>query len=212
MNEIILSLIINGIMVVLLTMTVVYCFKLNTRIRILQDSKSEFSQLITRFDETTQRAQASIQELQTISAKVNEQLSARLDKANFLADDLAFMIEKGGKIADQMENRFAGQRVEAATPVTPARPERRESRVAGAGTADLPSARPGRREPMLSSEKATDTGAEDRKRSLESVLDKVSGRRGGGDGAGAKPGIGRPTARLRSKAERELYDALKSGE
>ncbi len=109
-GSIIASLLLDIVVATLLSVMIVYCIKLNKRIRVLQDSKSELAQLIQRFDESTQKATLSINEIHKASKKINENIQARLDKANFLADDLAFMIEKGSKLADRMESDISGAR------------------------------------------------------------------------------------------------------
>jgi hypothetical protein len=110
MTAAIANLILNLVIVGLLGATVVYCWILNRRIKILQDSKSELAQLLHHFDESTRRASESIVALQTASKKIGENIQHRIDKANFLLDDLAFMIEKGNKLANQMEASFAVNR------------------------------------------------------------------------------------------------------
>jgi methyl-accepting chemotaxis protein len=189
MNNLLMSLILDCIMAALLVATIVICFRLNKRVRILQDSKSEFSQLIQRFDDTTKRAQQSVQELQNVGKQVHDKLSERLDKANFLADDLAFMIEKGNKIADQMEGSLSSRRVDTSL----------ASRAAP-------------QKPVISPREAADPvepaegEISETRRGLDAVLNKMSGIK---DAAkGRKSGV---TARLRSQSEQELYDAIKSG-
>ena len=207
MSAVTLMLVMDGLLIVLLGVTVVYCLKLNLRIKVLQDSKAEFAQLIERFDGTTQRAQKSIEDLQNISKKVNEQLSGRLDKANFLADDLAFMIEKGSKLADKMEGRVTQRPGVTAT-----------SSIADikGSVANNVSASEQRRNvasgPALR-ESSGNKEPEDRKRaSLEAMLNRANARSEFADNAEEAPRR-RPaaSARLRSKAEQELFDALKSG-
>src|SRR5271170_6795052 len=101
------TLLLNILIVALLAVTIAYCWLLNRRIKVLQDSKSELAQLLKHFDESTQRASESIIALQTASKKIGENIQFRVDKANYLLDDLAFMIEKGNKLANQMEAGFA---------------------------------------------------------------------------------------------------------
>jgi hypothetical protein len=201
MSAVSLMLLLDGLMIALLFVTVVYCLKLNTRIRVLQDSKADFGKLIERFDMTTQRAQQSIEDLQNISKKVNEQLSGRLDKANFLADDLAFMIEKGGKLADKMEGRVTGRSPmpqSSASVNTPQQPADRRPNMGG----------PALRENNNTRNDAQE--ASDRKRaSLEAMLNRSNTRSEDGvEDSRRRPGA---SARLRSKAEQELYDAMKAG-
>ena len=191
MNAIITELVINIFMAGLLSVTIFYCFKLNKRIRVLQDSKNEFATLIERFDVTTQKAQASIEELQTVATRVNDELSGRLDKANFLADDLAFMIEKGSKLADRMEGDVRGGAA-------------KQSQAASSRSAAQPSA----------ATRGRSTGKEalgdGKKASLDALMQKATAKRNAE--ASVKRANNRRSgvsARLRSKAEQELYDALK---
>jgi hypothetical protein len=190
MNEVSFLLALDSMMVILLAVTAVYCFKLNFQIRVLQDSKSEFSQLITKFDATTQRAQQSIEDLQNISKKVNEQLSGRLDKANFLADDLAFMIEKGSKLADKMDGRTSGRPMEKAMSAVDNRSISRERER----------------------ERDRDREAEPRRSAADNFMSRISPAASNKiDESGARRQPLTASARLRSKAEQELYDAIKSG-
>src|SRR3984885_11490246 len=101
------NLMLNLVIVVLLAVTICYCWILNRRIRVLQDSKSELAQLLKHFDESTQRASESIIALQTASKKIGENIQFRIDKANYLMDDLSFMIDRGNKLTNQMEASFA---------------------------------------------------------------------------------------------------------
>jgi len=103
MENIVLSLIIDTMMAVLLIVTIVYCRKLNTRIQILQDSRSELATIIREFDESTQRATESIAEIHEATRRISDNIQHKIDKANFLANDLQTMIEKGNRVAGQAE-------------------------------------------------------------------------------------------------------------
>lgn len=107
------SLLLDIVIAGLLATTIGYCWVLNRRIKLLQDSKSELAQLLKYFDESTEKASESIIALQTASKKIGENIQHRVDKANYLMEDLAFMIEKGNKLADQMEAGFAVSRARA---------------------------------------------------------------------------------------------------
>lgn len=111
-NEI-LSLLMNMLMAGLLLATIVYCLKLNKRIRVLQDSKSELARIIREFDASTQRATQNINEIHAATMRISENIQHKIDKANYLADDLQYMIEKGNKLAGKVDD----------TPARPVRPE-----------------------------------------------------------------------------------------
>ena len=110
MFGVIANLVLNIMIVVLLAATIAYCWLLNRRIKILQDSRGELAILLKHFDESTQRAAESIVALQTASKKIGENIQFRIDKANYLIEDLSFMIDKGNKLANQMEAGFAVNR------------------------------------------------------------------------------------------------------
>lgn len=107
MTAAIANLALNVLMVALLVATIAYCWLLNRRIQMLQDSKGELANLMRHFDESTQRASDSIMALQNASKKIGETMQSRIDKANFMLDDLSFMIEKGNKLANQLEASLA---------------------------------------------------------------------------------------------------------
>ncbi len=144
MENIILSLIVNGMMAVMLLVTILYCGRLNKRIQVLQDSKSELATIIREFDESTRRATESISEIHAATNRLSDNIQHKIDKANFLADDLQYMIEKGSKLSGKAEpamerprpspmptNR-AAQVAAAAGQSAPAAPE--EAAEGGAGT------------------------------------------------------------------------------
>jgi hypothetical protein len=204
------NLFLNILIIVLLSLTIGYCWLLNRRIKILQDSRSELAMLLKHFDESTQRASESIIALQTASRKIGDNIQFRIEKANYLIDDLSFMIEKGNKLASQMEAGFAvnraRERVNAEQqPIPQAQPEPRlqERAFVEARPAAPPPARE-QREKLPAS--------------LESVIDKVIGRsRSEENGferlADARPQQPAPSQgrRSRSRSEQELLDLIKAG-
>lgn len=123
MNGEIATMVINALIIVLLAITIGYCWLLNRRIQILQDTRGELAKLLKHFDESTQRASDSIIALQTASKKIGDSIQQRIDQANYLIDDLTFMIEKGNKLANQMEAGFAVGRAQARVSATQPRPQ-----------------------------------------------------------------------------------------
>lgn len=114
MQPSILSIFMDLVMVGLLLATIIYCLRLNKRIKVLQDSKSELARIIHEFDESTKRATQNINEIHSATNRISENIQHKIDKANYLANDLEMMIEKGNKMAGKVD----------ASPVRPAsRPE-----------------------------------------------------------------------------------------
>lgn len=98
MENAILSILVNGMMAVLLFVTIVYCWRLNNRIRVLQDSKSELARIINEFNESTERATQSIKEIHEATDRISENIQHKIDKANFIVTDLDIMIERGNRL------------------------------------------------------------------------------------------------------------------
>ncbi len=192
----------------MLGLTIYYCIKLNKRIQILQDSKSELALLIKQFDESTQQATSSITEIQKASKKINENIQAKLDKANYIADDLAFMIERGNKTADKMEGRIAGERMankRAAEPqedVIDEQPARAERAVKSARRSR--SRADSRAEMQL--EAANRATQNDKKGGIEAMMERISELKSGQPEETRQK---RTMARMRTKSERDLAQALK---
>jgi uncharacterized phage infection (PIP) family protein YhgE len=202
-----LSLLFNGTLALLLVITISYCRKLNTKIRQLQDGRSELAEMIARFDQSTERATTSLSELQTVSKKITEALQLKIDKANFLADDLAFLIEKSSKLASQLE-QHQKQNADAFRPPSPATQKpafepttRSENPSAHRPAAGQAAGKSGLEQLLAASAQGQQSPSV---ASIEAMLHKL---------AAPHPGK-RPTeaeSSLRTSAERELLNALKTG-
>lgn len=193
MTETIVSLALNVLIVVLLALTIGYCWVLNRRIKILQDSRSELAQLLKHFDESTQRASDSIIALQTASKKIGENIQLRIEKANYLIDDLAFMLEKGNKLASQLEAGFAVNRA--------------RSRVAATQAVEEP-------EDVADMEIPTSgehSAKEKTRSSLEAVLERLAIRNKPLLNPANETKSSAKTTQTKSRSEQELMDMLRAG-
>jgi hypothetical protein len=191
MTGAVLNLLVNVAIVVLLCVTIAYCWVLNRRIKILQDSRSELAQLLTHFDESTQRASESIIALQTASKKIGENIQMRIEKANYLIDDLAFMLERGNKLANQLEANFAVNRA--------------RNRVESEAHDDPPA-----RETEPAAKTARPASNEKARSTLEAVLERLAVRNKSMLPEETEDDSQRQ-ARARSRSEQELMAMLKAG-
>lgn len=206
MSPAVISLLFDGALAVLLIVTIGYCNKLTKKIRQLQDGRSELAEMISRFDKSTERATSSLAELQNVSKKITEALQLKIDKANFLADDLAFLIEKSSKLAGQLE-QLQKQRTEvqkeaarhAAAPYQPPRPFF-ETPAAPHKPAIIraESAAP----PPVDAHPANTPSVA----SIEAMLQKLAA-----SAPGKRPAPAESDMEARTGAERELLNALKTG-
>lgn len=202
----ILSLLLNLFIAGLLMATISYCWVLNKRIKILQDSKSELANLLNHFDDATNRASESIIALQSASKKIGENIQARIDKVNYLMDDLAFMVEKGNSLADKLEANFAvnraRSRIKETVEVDEETEEFIEKQLEKPAFKSVPVLE---REARQSSQKDVEKPIKAKSGvSLEAVLERVVGRMK----STAAPA---PATVNRSKAEQELLDMIRAG-
>jgi hypothetical protein len=222
MSMAIASLVLNFLIIGLLMATIGYCWVLNKRIKILQDGKSELANLLQYFDESTTRASESIVALQAASKKIGENMQTRIDKVNYLMDDLAFMIEKGNRLVDQLDANFAVNRARSRVLSESPPPEVLDDIT----PAEKPVIKPApviERPPAARYEEKLPP-KEKAAVSLEAVLDKVIGRTRPANSNGAvnagtvnpkeKEGQVRSSKTSntpRSKAEQELLDMIRAG-
>ena len=94
-----LSLILDIVLVGLLVVFISYAVVLNRRLQLMRRDNAEFKRLAQTFSNATARADESVRKLKGTA----DELRGRIDKAQSLRDDLAFLIERGGTAADRLE-------------------------------------------------------------------------------------------------------------
>lgn len=109
------KLVLDLIIAVLLAATIAYAAVLNSRLGQLRKNRDELARMVASFNDATMRAEAGIPKLKRASEEASATLIERVEKAQSLRDDLAFMIER----ADAMANRLEGSVREARTEVKP---------------------------------------------------------------------------------------------
>ena len=103
----------------LLAITCSYCWRLNRKIAGFRNAKNELEHMIRSFDSSIRQAYESIAILKENSSDKNMQLICDMEKVRFLANDLAYLVEKGEKLADSLETTVRQTRpVDAQGPST----------------------------------------------------------------------------------------------
>jgi len=85
---------------------------LNRRLGILRRNGDELAKLIARFNEATLRAESSIPKLRKAAEEAGQTLQERVEKAQSLRDDLAFMVERADTMATKLESGVRNARTE----------------------------------------------------------------------------------------------------
>jgi hypothetical protein len=103
---------------VLLIATIGYAVMLNQRLTQLRKNRDDMAKIIVSFNEATVRAESSIPKLKKAAEDSGMALQERVEKAQSLRDDLAFMIERADTMANRLENAVKGARSESRPQVT----------------------------------------------------------------------------------------------
>jgi hypothetical protein len=96
----------------LLLATLSYCILLNRRLAALRDDKGELRELIIGLSAASQRAEAGVASLRVAAEQIGVGLQDEIDRARELRDDLAYMLERGGALADRLEGAIRAHRDE----------------------------------------------------------------------------------------------------
>src|SRR5690242_19818731 len=111
--------ILDVVVILLLVPTIIYAVILNRRLSALRRSREELSKVVNSFNEATMRAEAGIPKLKKATTEANHTLKERVDKAQTLRDDLAFMIERAEELATRLEGAVRAARSEGVVAHTP---------------------------------------------------------------------------------------------
>ncbi len=128
MNAVDWKVVLDIVVSLLLIATIGYAVMLNSRLSSLRKNRDDLAKTIVNFNEATVRAESSIPKLRKAAEESGQILQERVEKAQSLRDDLAFMIERADTMANRLENavrsaRADGGRVAAsAAPAAPAAP------------------------------------------------------------------------------------------
>lgn len=200
-----IKIILDIILGFLLVGTSFYLWMLNKRLSVLRKNRDEMARLIAQFNEATMRADTSIPKLRQAAEAAGQALQDRVEKAQSLRDDLAFMIERADSMADRLEGAVRAGRNEmkatpkpaaapaapaAAQPMAPAAAARPTATSGGGAPSPLATASGGAGSPLVSpATAAAVTAALQSAKSAAAVADEEDER---------------------SEAERELLRALQS--
>lgn len=116
------KLVLDVMVAVLLAVTIVYAWVLNQRLSQLRRNRDDLAKVVSSFNEATARAEAGIPKLRKAAEETGLALQERVEKAQSLRDDLAFMIERADAMADRLEQAVRLAREEIRAPVPPATP------------------------------------------------------------------------------------------
>lgn len=92
----------DAIVAVLLVATIGYSMLLNRRLTAIRQDRDKFEDVIKNLATASQRAETAVANLRSTADDLGRRLDKRIEEGRALSDDLIYMIERGGKIADTL--------------------------------------------------------------------------------------------------------------
>ncbi len=109
------SFLLEGLLAALLATTIVYAVILDRRLRTFRQARDEMQALLANFTAATVQAQSGMAALRDTSTTTAGELKSQLDRGKALRDDLSFLLDRGGELADRLENQIGAARATVKT-------------------------------------------------------------------------------------------------
>ncbi|HET9019663.1 MAG TPA: DUF6468 domain-containing protein [Acetobacteraceae bacterium] len=126
------------VLIVLLAATLFHALRLERALGVLKRDRAALEDLVAGFNTGTQQAEQGIARLREAADGAGRQIAKQLEAAQGLRDDLRFMIERGGTLADRLDGSVRAARTRAAEmPPSPSLPANAEPRMRSQAERDL---------------------------------------------------------------------------
>jgi hypothetical protein len=106
----------NVLVAVLLLATIGYAIVLNRRLGALRGDRAKLQELIQALTAASTSAQAGIANLRQTTDDLGSEIEKKMAACRGLKDDLTYLIERGGGVADRLEGTVRARRDEPARP------------------------------------------------------------------------------------------------
>lgn len=106
----ILALLVQVTVAVLLVATIIYAYMLNRKLTNLRQDQAQFEQLIRQFTGALGMADSGVHNLRVAAEEAGNGLQKFVDRAQILRDELAYMLESGDALAEQLANQIRDNR------------------------------------------------------------------------------------------------------
>jgi hypothetical protein len=91
------------VLVVLLGATLLQAIRLERALVVLKRDRSSLESLVVGFNASTHQAENGIQRLRSAADGAGRDIEAQVNKSVSLRDDLAFLTERGDRLADRLD-------------------------------------------------------------------------------------------------------------
>lgn len=124
------SFLLDGLLACLLVATIIYAIILDRRLRTFRQARDEMQALLGNFTAATIQAQSSLASLRDASQTTTAELQDQFERGKALRDDLAFLLDRGGSLADRLEGGISAARASAKFTDTRGKPAARLAEAA----------------------------------------------------------------------------------
>jgi len=103
MENISLSLVLDGLIIVLLIATIIYAARLSLYLKKFKESRSDLEGIITDLSKHIDKADNAVATLNDAIEKNSGELQVKMNKANAMFDELDIVVQSGDNLADRLE-------------------------------------------------------------------------------------------------------------
>ncbi len=91
-------------LILLLAATLFHAIRLERALGVLKRDRTELEKLVVGFNASTQQAEAGITRLRAAADSAGKHIAVQIDAARSAQSDLEFMIGRGERLADRIDN------------------------------------------------------------------------------------------------------------
>jgi len=102
-----MSLFLDGLIILMLAVTIIYAVRLNSKLAVIRNQKDELAANLKAFASATDAAITAVDNLQQKGEKICSKIEASINKAQVAADDIEFLIDRASKRTREFEAKTA---------------------------------------------------------------------------------------------------------
>jgi hypothetical protein len=98
-----MQLVLDLVLIGLLAVASFIALRLHRQLAAVRTDRAAFERTVGEFQRATGQAEAGMERLRVVADGTAQRMARLLDEARVLKDDLAFLTERGGRLADRLE-------------------------------------------------------------------------------------------------------------
>ena len=90
----------------MLSITIIFCWRLNTKIVEIKSSRKSIEEMIRNFDSAVLKTHKSIADLKHLSSTSLEDIDLKAQKAKVISEDLGYATSSAARLIDRLDERL----------------------------------------------------------------------------------------------------------